>query len=870
MPRHSFFLSTSLVFMTAITPLSAQSPSTPTRTLFVNGDKFTLHPGGQERLPVLNNDYSKAGKIDSRTLVIETPPTHGQAIVMDGGIIEYTHSGAGFENDSFVYRVATQNGDSATAKVSISLSKQLRLTNATLNVPAAPPSTAYEWTDALPGLRFDEPCGLESIAGKSPRLFVLEKKLGIIRLVPDLKAPKLESLIFLDLNALLKSRGEKLATENEQGLTGIAFHPKQAENRLFFVFYSIKKSDGRSYERVSRFEERADNPMLADSASEVVFIEQLDQAPNHQGSSLRFGPDGYLYISLGDEGGQNDQYENGQNISKNFFSGILRIDVDRKPGGLEPNPHPAIPLTDGKARFTIPKDNPFVHQSIGGSWNGMLNGVTLTALDKVRTEFWAIGMRNPWQIHFDAKTGDLWMADVGGGSWEEVNIVTRGGNYGWPYREGLASGPKKPTAAETAFESVPSLHAYPHGSGTGQGNSITGGLVYHGSRFPELAGKYLFADYTSGNLWSLLRREGKPPVVTRLTGKSGITAFHADPTNGDVLATDYSGGKILRLVAGKPGVGFPQKLSDTRLFTRPSERSPASSVLPYAVNHPAWNDHALSRHWFVMPDLTSRIEGTRDGNWSFPAGMIWVQHLDLETERGNPQTARPIETRLLVKNEAGAYGVSYRWNDSGTEATLVPESGAEAQITVSEQGVSRSQTWRFPGQAECVMCHNPNAGFALSFNTRQLNRESILKGFPGNQLDLLSQHGLLAGISQPASAEPKHSASSDSSAPIAERSRSYLAVNCANCHQPGGLSPTPWNLRPEIALEQTGLINGLVINHGGNTARRIIAPGDSAHSQILTRMTASEGFLRMPLVGTRETDTRAVDLLKQWILSLPQ
>jgi hypothetical protein len=168
------------------------------------------------------------------------------------------------------------------------------------------------------------------------------------------------------------------------------------------------------------------------------------------------------------------------------------------------------------------------------------------------------------------------------------------------------------------------------------------------------------------------------------------------------------------------------------------------------------------------------------------------------------------------------------------------------------------------------MCHNPNAGFALSFNMRQLNREAILKGFPGNQLDLFSKHGLLAGLSQPASAEPKHSASSDSSAPISERSRSYLAVNCANCHQPGGLSPTPWNLRPEIALEQTGLINGLVINHGGNTARRIIAPGDSAHSQILTRMTASEGFLRMPLVGTRETDTRAVDLLKQWILSLPQ
>jgi len=183
-------------------------------------------------------------------------------------------------------------------------------------------------------------------------------------MVPDLNALKPESQIFLDLNAILKGRGEKLATGNEQGLTGIAFHPKQAENRQFFLLTRSPKRMADLMSAFSRFEMKADDRSQADSASEVDLIEQLDQAPNHQGSSLHFGPDGYLYISLGDEGGQNDQYENGQNISKNFFSGILRIDVDRKPGGLEPNPHPSIPLTDGKARFTIPKDNPFVHQSM--------------------------------------------------------------------------------------------------------------------------------------------------------------------------------------------------------------------------------------------------------------------------------------------------------------------------------------------------------------------------------------------------------------------------------------------------------------------------------------------------------------------------
>ena len=158
-----------------------------------------------------------------------------------------------------------------------------------------------------------------------------------------------------------------------------------------------------------------------------------------------------------------------------------------------------------------------------------------------------------------------------------------------------------------------------------------------------------------------------PPLVSRLNGKSGIVAFDADPANGDVLAADYVGGKILRLTAGKPGASFPQKLSDTRLFTRTNALWPASSVHSYTFNEPARNDHAVSRHWFAVPDMSSHIEGLCDGNWSFPTGMIWMQHLPLETELGNPKTSRRIETRLLVKNEAGTYGVTYRWNEEGTK-----------------------------------------------------------------------------------------------------------------------------------------------------------------------------------------------------------
>ena len=312
-----------------VQPALAAAPAPAPSRLVVNGDKVILHPGGEERIPVLSNDYTRAGKIDPATLAIETPPVRGTARVLERGIIEYTHAGAGFEGDSFVYRISTKEGDTGTAKVSINVSKQLRLANATLNVPGAPPGTAYEWTDALPGLSFGEPSGLEAMAGQPNRLFVLEKKAGVIQVVPDLAAAKPEARVFLDLKPMLAARGESLTTENEQGLLGLAFHPRYAENRQFFVFYSVKKPDGRWYERVERFLTKADDSLQADANSEAVFIEQHDQAYNHQGSSLRFGPDGYLYISLGDEGGQNDQYGNGQNITKNFFSGLLRIDVDR-------------------------------------------------------------------------------------------------------------------------------------------------------------------------------------------------------------------------------------------------------------------------------------------------------------------------------------------------------------------------------------------------------------------------------------------------------------------------------------------------------------------------------------------------------------
>ena len=654
------------------------------------------------------------------------------------------------------------------------------------------------------------------------------------------------------MKKLLESRGEKLSVDNEQGLLGLAFHPDFNTNHWFYLFYSAIKPDGKIHERVSRFTGSAE---AADAGSEQVLVEQVDRAPNHQGSSLRFGPDGYLYVSFGDEGGQNDQFDNSQRISKNFFSAIIRIDVDKKPGSLPPYPHPSVPTDSGNARYAVPRDNPFVHQSLGGSWAGSHNGITIENPATVRTEIWATGLRNPWQMAFDRATGELWVGDVGGARFEEINIVTRGGNYGWSSREGFEGGPKKERTGESGFNFIDPVFAYPHGTGTGQGISITGGLVYHGTRLPALANTYLFSDYESGNLWSLRRNPTGRPTVIRLCGESGITSFGTDPSNSDLLATDYNGRRLLRLVAGKPGSGFPQKLSATRLFTSTADLAPAPGVMPYAVNHVAWNDGASSRHWFTIPDGKSKIGWSRDGSWELPGGTLWVQQLDSGDRR--------IETRLLVKNDDGAYGVSYRWDADQKDATLVAETGEDLTIEAP------SKRWHVPGQSECMLCHTPQAGYALSFNTRQLNTESIHPGFAGNQIDLLAKHGFFKGAIESAATLPKHVGRESETAALEDRARSYLGVNCSNCHQPGGLAPTTWDLRPEIPLAATGLLSATAINNGGNPANLPLAPGDPVHSLILQRMSATNGFPRMPLLGSGTTDQSAIDFLTRWIKDHP-
>jgi uncharacterized repeat protein (TIGR03806 family) len=815
-------------------------------------DATTMHLGQKVRVNVLAND---TGIINPATVAIVQAPQSGTAVPDSAGQILYTHTSGTPLSDSFTYTVSGAGGVSAPATVSITFATSLRIPNANLNVPPAPPATTYTTTPAFGTLPFNLPINLATVPGDTQRLFVVQRG-GVIRMIPNVAAPSPGSSVFLDLAALCTSRGETLLTNVDRGLMSMAFHPQHAANGRFFVWYSVM-AGGQNYYRISRFNVQAGDPNLADTASEAVLIQQLEPNGFHLGTDMHFGTDGYLYVSAGDGGGQNDSRRNGQRIDFNFHCALMRLDVDKRPGNPEPNLHASVPRDAGIARYSIPADNPFVTANPTVPFNGQ----NLPAAN-VRTEFFSVGLRNPFRFSVDAPTGEIWIGDVGQDAREEINLAANGANFGWSWREGTIAGPNAGEALP-GFTYTNPLYEYVVGNGSFQGHSVTGGIVYRGTNISSLTGAYIFADYVDGHVWALRRTPGA--TVERLTGNAGFVAFCADPSNGDVLAADIQEGRIYRLVAGTDTGGYPTTLSATGLFADLSTLSPAPGLLPYTPNLSFWSDFAIKRRWFTVPDA-STLAWAREGAWTYPTGTIWVKHFDLETTRGNPATAQRVETRVLVKTATGSYGVSYRWNAAQTEATLVADAGETIDINVTENGTPRVQHYRIPSRGECITCHNTGAGPALSFNTRQLNRAATINGFTGNQIDLLRQAGYFANTPEPSNVLPRHVRPDETQFPLEARVRSYLAVNCANCHAPGlAIAPASWDARPHVSLADTLLIQGNATQNGGNPANRLIVPGDVNHSIVLNRIATTNGFTRMPPLGSNELDQANIALLSDWI-----
>ncbi|MFD0895825.1 PQQ-dependent sugar dehydrogenase [Luteolibacter ambystomatis] len=817
-------------------------------------DTAVVQYGQKVLIPVLAND---SGYRKPATVSIVTPPSHGSVTVDSAGRILYTHTTGTPATDTFRYAVKRTATLTYQAKVTVTLSGALRIENPALTMPAEPPPTDYSLVNAFGSVVFRNPVCMASPPTDKKRLFVCEKT-GVIKVIPDVTAKAPASKVFLDLNAALPA-GEKLETTNEMGLIGLAFHPSYATNRYFYIFYSVKVGDV-FYERLARFTAKATDPNAADPATQYILINQLDRANEHNAGCLHFGPDRYLYFSAGDEGNQNDIYNNSQKITGSYFSGIFRIDVDKKPGNLPPNPHPALPLDKGAARFSVPVDNPWVHTSLGGSWDGRFAGEEIPNLSTVRTEFWAIGLRNPWRFSFDPPTGDLWCGDVGGAVMEEVDLITKGANYGWAFREATIDGPKIGQWPQGVLLTAP-VYAYSHNNAS---SAIVGGVVYRGAKIASLYGKYVFGDYATGGIFTLERNGGDPPIVKRISGDYLLSAFGTDPSNGDILLANLATGRLHRLTATTGTSNFPQTLSETKLFADLGTMSPAPGLLPYDVNLSFWSDHAIKRRWFTIPKGTT-IGWSQDNPWSFPAGTFWVKHFEMEMTRGRPDTRKRLETRVLVRNGTGIYGVSYRWNDAGTEATLVPDEGVDFDLNVIENNTPRVQRWHIPSRSECMNCHSVNGGFALGFDTRQLNLDGAIHDFTGNQLALLQNGGYFTGTLPSPNMLPRHLRPDETAFPLEGRVRSYLAVNCSYCHRNNAIPTANWDGRAALPLDETGLINGQPFNAGTDALNKLIVPGDTGHSVLFKHLTAGDGFSRMPPVASNELDQASIALVSNWI-----
>lgn len=622
------------------------------------------------------------------------------------------------------------------------------------------------------------------------------------------------------------------------GVLGFAFHPGFATNRFIFINYN--EPGGRTNgSHVSRFTLSSVTPPRIDPSSEKVIIRWL--SGGHNGCTLAFGPDGFLYISTGDAANPDPPdmpYRTGQDIS-DLLSSVLRIDPDHPGNGLP---------------YSIPADNPFIH------------------LKDARPEVWAFGFRNPFRMSIDATTGDVWVGDVGWEQWEMVHRVVRGGNYGWSITEGpnlkvrgdIKQGPGPILPPVTAISHV-------------DGASITGGVVYRGKRLPKLNGAYIYGDWETGRFWALRHNQGVMTSNDELCDTSlKPVSFLLDP-DGELLILDYNGGiyQLIPNAAAAANAAFPKKLSETGWFTSVRPLKPASGVEPYKVRAPMWNDHARADLLIAIPGEDPIVSEGGVGNITggtplFPLNTSFIRTLTLELEEGNPASARRVETQVMHWDGQAWNPYTYRWNADQSDADLVGLQGASETFTVKDAaapGGVRETPWRFLSRAECLRCHNAWAGEIISLTPLEL-------GPPGadpakSELSRLQAAGLY--VQKTAPREPLREFLVNPYEPLlpaALRARSWLHANCAGCHRFGAGGAAAIHLNFDKPLDEARAIDEKPLRGDfGIPQARIIASGDPYRSTLFLRV-RTEGSGHMPYIGSRLVDEAGTLVLRDWIRSL--
>jgi len=672
---------------------------------------------------------------------------------------------------------------------------------------------------SMPVLMLQEP--------KSTASWYVVEKTGIVYAF-DNQPNVATKRVFIDVSSRIAADPSNV--NDERGLLGMAFHPDYPTDERVYLSYTETVAS-QLVSRVVEYQTR-DGGQTLDPGSRRVILQVNQPEANHNGGNIAFGPDGYLYIGLGDGGGGGDVHGaigNGQRLST-LLGKVLRINVNANSG----------PGT----RYSIPADNPFA----GGTPCNNDTG----AFSANCPEIYAYGFRNPWRWSFDSENGDLWVADVGQGDWEEVDHVTKGGNYGWRCREGAhAYDAACGTNAGSAIDPVAEYsHSY--------GSAVTGGYVYHGSTVPALNGQYVFGDFASGRIWTVAR-DVRPPTHEVSTGfDSGLSiASFAQDASGEIYVVNM-GGTLHKLRAGTTtGREIPTLLSATGCVDAANPALAASGLIPYGPNAPFWSDGAVKARFLALPD-GQQITVGQDGDFDLPNGTVLVKNF-----RIGPQL---VETRLLMRHNDGQWaGYTYEWNAQGTDATRVI-GGKSVQVA--------GQTWHFPSETQCLFCHSSAAGRSLGLEIPQLNGSFAYAstGRTANQLETFSTIGLFsAPLPAPPEQLPVLPDPFGTSGTLAERARAYLHTNCSHCHRPNGPTPVDMDLRYTTPLADTHACDVAPTRGdlGIADARRIAVGGANAASRslIVARPSRTDSN-SMPPLQPRIVDAAGVALLTSWVNSL--
>ncbi len=596
---------------------------------------------------------------------------------------------------------------------------------------------------AFPNLSFDEPSDLVQAPQDDDTWYIAERK-GLIRSFANDEAASTSEIV-LDIQDRIQFTGFNDTQRDSQqwGIMSFEFHPQFPTVPYLYVGYNAKETpESVTRAVVSRFE-TMDGGQTFDADSEAILFTQPYARPFHHLGNIEFGPDGYLYIGLGD--GNIRRGGEGQDLNE-LLGAILRIDIDS-----------AFP-------YAIPPDNPLVGTGLG------------------REELYAWGFRNPWAFSFDRETGELWMGDVGGSQWEEVNRVQKGGNYGWNIVEGNQC--KSAECDTTGL--IPPTHTYDHT----EGQAVIGGFVYRGSAIPGLVGTYIFGDVSTTTIWGLFFDSNGESRREEVAVARGLLPPHvfAQSNDGEIYFMRAREMQTPRKII--PGDTpqlvddhFPQRLSQTGCVDPADPRNPVAGTIPYRVNSPLWSDGAVKKRWMAIPEA-AHIVAQGDGDFEFPVGTVLVKSFSFDDT--------PVETRLLVRHRDGGWaGYSYEWLDDGSDAVLLQE---ECKTKVLANG----QTWAFPSRTQCMICHTQVAKFALGPELAQLNSEFEYPstGRTANQLATLQHVGVLVDRRDRTPSQlPALAAANESNRSVEDRARSYMHANCSGCHRPDGPTQSLMDLR---------------------------------------------------------------------------